>query len=79
MPSMPIKPDRRRRWFSAVLGTAWSLAEPQMLGRDRYTALRLVDPQTDAWCPTIEERDQQLGELKAALARYRDRYGPWDP
>ena len=62
-----------------LLGTARSLAEPQTLGPDRYIPLRLADPQTGAWYPTIEERDRQMGELKAALARYPKRYGPWDP
>ncbi len=70
-----IEPDRRRRGASAVLGATWSLAEPQ----DRYIPLRLVDPQTGAGYPTLEERDRQMGELKAALARYQERYGPWDP
>ena len=48
-----IEPDRRRRWSSAVLGTAWY--------------------------PTIEERDRRIDELKAALARYQERYGSLDP
>lgn len=74
-----IEPDRRRRGSSAVLGATWSLAEPQALGQDRYIPLRLMDPQTGAGYPTLEERDRQMGELKATLARYQERYGPWNP
>ena len=110
-----LAPDLDGRWFSAVLDAAWGLAPSAFLQKDRYLPLRLQDPRTGAWYPTIEEHDrqfrerkrqlderrrqlnqqldaqgqrkrqldqqldaqgQQIDELKAVLARYRERFGP---
>ena len=77
-----LAPDAAGRRFSAVLGAAWSLAPPAFLKKDRYLPLRLQDPRTGTWYPTIEELDrqfaqgQQIDELKAVLARYREQFGP---
>ena len=85
-----LAPEPARQWFSAVLDAAWGLAAPAFLGADRYLPLRLRDPRTGGWYPTIEEHDrlfgeqsrqldeqgQQIDNLKAVLARYREQFGP---
>ena len=71
-----LAPEPDGRWFSAVLDAAWGLGPPAFLEQDRYLPLRLQDPRTGAWYPTIEERDRQFDELKAVLARYREQFGP---
>ena len=62
---------------------AWGLAPSAFLGPDRYLPLRLQDPRPGAGYPTIEEyrrqldeQGQQIDELKAVLARYREPFGP---
>lgn len=73
-----IAPERGR-WPNAVLGTAWSLADPEFLGADQYIPLRWLDLQAGAWYPTIEERDRQIGETQGpfgSLPRAIRAFGP---
>ncbi len=54
--SAPVRLNGARKpiplWRSAVLQTAWGL--------DAQAELRLLDPRTETWYPTLEEHDRQF-------------------
>ena len=47
-------------WRSAVLQTAWGL--------DAQAELRLLDPRTETWYPTLEEHDRQFAARGRQIA-----------
>ena len=65
----PIKVQAEQGWPSAVLGTRWVLGDEQRTSKNETFALmRLCQPGTMTWYPTIAEKNAALAEKDEALA-----------
>ena len=74
-----IEPDASGRWPSTVLQTHWTVGPPYtVLDGRQFPLLRLLDPATNGWYLTSEERKALIAEQAALLAQYKQRFGPLD-
>ena len=65
----PIKVQAEQGWPSAVLGTRWVLGDEQRTSKNEtFTLMRLCQPGTMTWYPTIAEKNAALAEKDEALA-----------
>ncbi len=66
---VPIKVQAEQGWPSAVLGTRWVLGDEQRTSKNEtFTLMRLCQPGTMTWYPTIAEKNAALAEKDEALA-----------
>ena len=66
----PIKVQAGQGWPSAVLGTRWVLGDEQRTSKNEtFMLMRLCQPGTMTWYPTIAEKNAVLAEKDEALAK----------